>query len=171
MARAWLLLAGQSFGSGALYWHMLPIYRLLLEGVVSPGVPATTLLWGLGAVLLVQACYWTRLRSLPAWATPDWPLTGHVLIFAGRLSFTLAGGTFSTVFLVRFDQVHFAPGRGALLLAVLFSMFCFTQELERLGQAFLRATLARGAGNRGGAPPSAAPPAPGPPPDHTPQLR
>jgi hypothetical protein len=60
------------------------------------------------------------------------------LMFRARLNFIFTGGVFSAVVFVRFDQVKFSL-RGADLLFILFSMFCLTIDVERIGIAFLKA--------------------------------
>jgi hypothetical protein len=42
---------------------------------------------------------------------------------------------FGVVFFTRFQELQFSIWNVSLLLAVLFSMFCYTLELERLGKA------------------------------------
>jgi hypothetical protein len=59
-------------------------------------------------------------------------------MFRARLNFIFTGGVFSAVVFVRFDQVKFSL-RGADLLFILFSMFCLTIDVERIGIAFLKA--------------------------------
>lgn len=145
MNKAWWCFAGQAAGMGVIIWRLLPIYRALVESVPEASVPTPVLASAVGSVLMIQVCYWVRLKRLPPWSLPDLPLLGHAVIFTSRLSFIMAGGTFSTVFIVRFPQVHFEPGRGLLLIAVIFSMFCFTQEAERLGQALVKPMLDRAA--------------------------
>jgi hypothetical protein len=52
-----------------------------------------------------------------------------------RLSFILASSTFAIMFLVRFEQLVLSPRRITLVLALLFSMFCYTLELDRLARS------------------------------------
>lgn len=59
-------------------------------------------------------------------------------MFLARLNLIFAGGVFSAVFFVRFDQVKFSVSGTGLLLVILFSMFCVTLDLERIGAAFLK---------------------------------
>jgi hypothetical protein len=59
-------------------------------------------------------------------------------MFLARLNLIFTGGVFSAVFFVRFDQVKFSPSGTGLLLVILFSMFCVTLDLERIGAAFLK---------------------------------
>ncbi len=46
---------------------------------------------------------------------------------------------FSVVFFTRFKELEFSIWKVLFLLAVLFSLFCYTLELERLGKAFWEA--------------------------------
>jgi hypothetical protein len=65
------------------------------------------------------------------------PLLGHVILFLSRLNFIFAAAVFSGVYLVRFNQVQISPLGFVWLSAALFSIFCYTLELERLGRALL----------------------------------
>jgi phosphotransferase system glucose/maltose/N-acetylglucosamine-specific IIC component len=58
-------------------------------------------------------------------------------LFSARLNFVFATGLFATIVFVRFPEIEFSWWRALVLLAVLFSMYCFTLELERLGQALM----------------------------------
>jgi hypothetical protein len=56
----------------------------------------------------------------------------------GPLELHFHGRRFLSGVFVRFDQVKFSL-RGADLLFILFSMFCLTIDVERIGIAFLKA--------------------------------
>jgi len=53
----------------------------------------------------------------------------------GRLSFVFIEGLFSLVFFTRFEELEFSIWKALLLIAVLFSLFCYTLDLDRLGNA------------------------------------
>ena len=63
----------------------------------------------------------------------------HAIQFLGRLSFVFIGGLFGVVFFTRFEQLEFSIWKILFLLAVLFSLFCYTLDLDRLGKAFWEA--------------------------------
>jgi len=62
-------------------------------------------------------------------------VAGHLAGFVARLSFILASSTFAVMFFVRFEQLSLPPHRILMVLALLFSLFCYTLELERLARA------------------------------------
>ena len=62
-------------------------------------------------------------------------MVGHLAAFVARLSFILASSTFAVMFFVRFDQLSLPLHRILLVVALLFSLFCWTLELERLAKA------------------------------------
>ena len=66
-------------------------------------------------------------------------MLGHAIQFLGRLSFVFIGGLFGVVFFTRFEQLEFSIWKILFLLAVLFSLFCYTLDLDRLGKAFWEA--------------------------------
>src|SRR5947207_14446323 len=50
---------------------------------------------------------------------------------------------FGVVFFTRFQQLEFSVWKASVLLAVLFSMFCYALDLDRLGKAFSEAQAER----------------------------
>jgi hypothetical protein len=132
-------------GAGIVLWHGVPIYRELLAGNFNRAEPLVKL-WITIATALIQIGYWLRYLNQTSPSLPRRVLIGHILMFLARLNFIFTGGVFSAVFFVRFDQVKFSLSGTGLLLLILFSMFCVTLDLERIGQAFL--TLPEGASER-----------------------
>ncbi|MCW1923132.1 hypothetical protein OKA05_11260 [Luteolibacter arcticus] len=90
------------------------------------------------AVVLIQAGYWLGYRHQASLILPRHVVPGHLVLYLARLNFIFAGGVFSTVFFARYDQVIFSLHGMALLFGILFSMFCVSLDLERIGAAFLR---------------------------------
>jgi hypothetical protein len=90
-------------------------------------------------VALSQACYWWRVANMGIpFATKSQPLS-HLIVFVARMSFLFAGTVASLIFFRHMPAV--APShlsilgvlRLLLFLGVLFSWFCYSLELERLG--------------------------------------
>jgi len=139
----------QSTGAGIVLWQGLPLYRYLMVGVPE-AVPQNPLtLWALLAVTLFQASFWPARAVPPVVGRTARPFLAHLILFAGRMTFVYVGGLFAVVFYVRHAELRFAPWRETLLLAVLFSMFCYTLELERIGRALLEPGAIPGAGGPG----------------------
>ncbi len=135
---AWLyplLLAGQTAGAVMVLANGVPIYRRIVGDTNRLEPHPEILWWAVAAVSLIQFCYWLRVRLKPALPRGGFPVFGHLAQFAARLSFVFASSTFSVVFLARFDQLSLPPHRIAMVLMLLFSMFCWTLELERLARA------------------------------------
>jgi hypothetical protein len=132
-----MLLALELCGAGIVLWHGVPIYRELLAGNFERAEPLVRL-WIIIAIALIQFGYWLRYLQQTVASRSRWVLIGHGLMFLARLNFIFTGGVFSAVFFVRFDQVKFSLSGTGLLFLVLFSMFCVTLDLERIGAAFLK---------------------------------
>lgn len=134
-AKYFALVAIQAAGFGLVVINGAPIYRQMAIDFSKhkplPGIPW----WGGAAVVLIQAAYWLRVWLQPALPQGGNVVLAHVIAFAGRLSFILASSTFSLMFFVRFEELSLSLYRLVLLLALLFSVFCFTLELEQLGRA------------------------------------
>lgn len=140
LLRYLLLLAAQTACAAVVLANIHAGFRILIENIGSPNAaePAA-LIPILIAAALGQACYWYRLRNVPIPTGYRNIVLGHLLAFASRLGFIFGGALFSLYFLRHAPVLALAPldiaWRGALLVAVLFPLYCFTLELERLGAA------------------------------------
>lgn len=130
-----LLLAVQTIGAFIVLANGVPIYRQMVGDFAKLEQHPGILWWAVAAVALIQAAYWFRVWSQPPMPPGGLLFLGHVAQFAARLSFILASSTFTVVFLARFEQLSLPPQRILMVLALLFSLFCYSLELERLGKA------------------------------------
>ncbi|MCM0612068.1 hypothetical protein KFJ24_06210 [Marinobacter sediminum] len=131
-----LLLAFQTSGVVVMYWERLPVLRQLIQDGLVFATPETPL-WSLVAVALIQVGYWIGYRLRPAQPSYVNPLLGHFVLFVARLVFLLGSAAFSLLFIVNTPPDSIPVFRYLLLLAMLFSLFCYTLELERLGKTLL----------------------------------
>jgi hypothetical protein len=139
------LLIVEAAGAVSILWHGVPIYRRFLAGAVEQKADLATLAWALLGVILIQGAYWwATVRVFPSLSVRPNMLLGHAVLFLARLSFVFAGGLFATIIFVRFAEIEFSWWRALMLLGVLFSIFCFTLELERLGQMLMGRSAASG---------------------------
>lgn len=135
-----LLLAAQTACAAVMLANIHAGFRILIENIGTPNAPAPFgVLVLLIAAALGQVCYWYRLRNVPIPTHYRNVALGHVLAFASRLGFIFGGALFSVYFLRHAPELALSPldivWRGALLIAVLFALYCYTLELERLGGA------------------------------------
>lgn len=136
------LLAAQTLAASFIFLTAFPLFQAILAHSGEPQpLPASTALPILAAALLLQACYWTRYRCVPVWTPLRGALAAHLLLFAGRASFIFASAIFSAIFFRHLPQLDVLPplgqgiAKGAGLLGVLFSLYCYATEIERLGRA------------------------------------
>lgn len=132
--RYWACFSSLTAGALVLLWNGVPMYRKFLSGDPDPG--HRVVLWALGVLLLIQPAFW-MVRSIRPAVSSRWVVAGHVVLFFGRMTFVFVSGVFSAVFYSRMGTMEVTPWRTGLLVAVLFSMFCVTLEVERLGQAMV----------------------------------
>jgi hypothetical protein len=138
-----LLLAIQIAGALFIVWRELPDFRQL---VLNPGTQLPYLRTDdsstLGTVVVMQAAYWFRLCCVPIPFSDARMILSHILLFLGRLCFIFGGSLFAIVFFRHLPELEahadiwLMARRGVLLVWFLFSLFCVTLELERLGHAF-----------------------------------
>ncbi|HYY30813.1 MAG TPA: hypothetical protein VE860_22945 [Chthoniobacterales bacterium] len=134
----WILFLGQTLGDAMILSHLVPMLRqFITSGLDGKPSPKIFVFAALG-ITVIQVCYWLDLHWFATLRLRYIPVLGNVILFLARLNFIFAGATFSAVYLVRFKEVQMSPLEFALLFAVLFSMFCYTLELERLGGAFVK---------------------------------
>lgn len=152
-----ICLALQTAAAFALLAAIQRAFRIVIDDLgVLHAVSPMELTLLVVAICAFQAAYWYRLArvEIPRWRNV---VLGHIVGFVGRLSFVFGAALFSLFFL------RHTPGltegalilvpRIAILLATLFCLYCFTLELERLGNA-LQSPISMGpppptAGDRG----------------------
>lgn len=136
LAPSWLLFTAESIGALIILWNGVPIHQRLLVGHTAQEAGSRVFVLGAVAVILIQSAYWIRLRCFPPLRFKRQLVLGHAIQFLGRLSFVFIGGMFSVVFFTRFEELEFSIWKAPLLMAVLFSLFCYTLDLDRIGKAF-----------------------------------
>lgn len=131
----WVLLALQTVGAVIVLGNGVPFYRQLTIDFANHQPHPGIIWWAVAAGVLMQIAYWLRVWLQPPLPTSGYVVLGHLTAFVARLSFILASSTFSVVFFLRFEQLSLPPHRVVLMLVVLFSLFCWSLELERLAKA------------------------------------
>jgi hypothetical protein len=95
-----------------------------------------------GVLSVMQISYWYRLLRIPVPFQRSNVILHHVFLFLGRLSFIFGSALFSVVVfrhlpeLDREADIFLMLLRGIMLVGALFTLFCASLEVERLGQAF-----------------------------------
>ena len=133
--RYMLLFAVETLGASMIAGIVLPVYRAALASPATWRPNAANLAWALAAMVLMQAGYWARHRLRPHPPAFHHALLGHVIQFAGRMTFVLATSIFGFVFITR--RLEFAALGYAVTMLGLFCWYCYTQELQRLGHALI----------------------------------
>lgn len=137
-----LLLIMQTLAVLIILWSMLPLYRAIMENPghqiqVMPESPVPLL----AAVILFHCVYWFRILRVPIAMFRHSLILSHIVLFLGRLSF-IFGTSFFALLAYRHlpllvevpDHARFAM-RFVSTLVILFSLYCYSTELERLGVA------------------------------------
>jgi hypothetical protein len=132
------LFAMETVGTVIYCWQGLPLYRLVAADPNVYRTPDETRAWSLLAIVLIQVGYWVRYRIGPAPPQVVSHALGHVVLFLSRMVFTLATAVFSFVFISRKLAFEMPALRYVIMLAGLFSLFLYMQELQRVGNALMR---------------------------------
>jgi hypothetical protein len=149
-----ILLLAQTVCAAIVLHHIQAFFRLLLDSIgKANAAPIAGVVQLLLAALAGQACYWWRLRKVTVPSSYRNIFLGHLLAFTSRIGFIFGGALFSLYFLRHVPALDLGyldlSWRGALLIAILFALYCYTLELERLGNAFQGRSPARGPGEPG----------------------
>ncbi len=134
-AKYLMLVLIQAVGFGIVMASGVPIYRQMATDFTNHQPPSGILWWAAAGVILIQCAYWLRVRLQPSMPRRGGLVLGHLVSFLGRLSFILASSTFSLMIFTRFEELSLPAHRILMLVALLFSLFCFSLELERLGRS------------------------------------
>ena len=139
-AQFWLWLLVQTIADTIVLWNGIPFYRRLLLAGQQFDPP----LYLIAALCSIagQVGYWSAMLIRHSVVLPRSTVASHIFQFLARLNFIYASAMFSVVFFVKFDELDIRPGKIVLLVAVLFSMFCYSSLLEWIGKAL---TVGQGA--------------------------
>jgi len=106
-----------------------------LAGSRSSRPDTSSVTWAAIGIVLIQTAYWaSTFKVFPLLSVPRHALAGHAALFLARLNFVFVSSLFAVVVFSKPVDLEFVAWRAALLVAVLFSMFCFSLELERLSK-------------------------------------
>lgn len=137
-----LLLLVQTATASFLFWTIFPIFRRIIAQIGQPQeVTGGTKLAVIAGVIVLQCCYWARLRYVKVHAPLHNVVVAHLFLFASRVSFFFGGALFSVFFFRHVPEFEALPpllqslSTVTIVLAVLFALFCYSLELERLGRA------------------------------------
>lgn len=140
--RFWLLFAVQTVAVCAIVRLALPAFVTIADSLGrAVDLPIDQAVGIVAALVVFHLAYWSRLRWAAMPTMPPSPLLNHLFLFMSRLSFVFAAAFFSLVSFRHLPALTSQPevlamaARGALLLAVLFSLFCYSLEFERIGKA------------------------------------
>ena len=137
-----MLMVVETAAATFLYLTIFPIFRQVITQLGEPQdiSPYQQAAVACGALVL-QACYWVRFRWVAVPAPFRNALVRHLFLFASRVSFFFGGALFSVFFFRHVPELDQFPSfiQGAVklleVLLVLFSLFCYSLEIERLGRA------------------------------------
>lgn len=138
-----LLLIVQTACALVILFHIHIAFRVLVAHIGEQQMlPTDILIQICVAALLGQFCYWSRLYRLPVPTGFHSLALGHMLAFAARLG-AIVGGALASLYFLRHlpELTKLGDGfslvwRSGLLLAIVFALYCYTLELERLAAAW-----------------------------------
>ena len=116
-----------------------------LRMIANLGTPQELSVWTEITIILdaalLQCFYWTRYLWVPVYAPFKNVFAGHIFQFLSRTSFLFGGAMFSTIFFRHIPALGMLPAGGqgfvkvVTLMLMLFALFCYSLELERLGKS------------------------------------
>lgn len=127
----------QTTGVVILFLNAVPLYQQILADPSSYEAGTDHLTWVFSSIVLMQVGYWISDRVRPPLPRFTNALLGHVTLFLARMSFVLPTSIFGFLFFAEKPGFHIPVFRYVITLLGLFSLYCYTRELERLGGAFL----------------------------------
>ena len=127
----------QTIGAAILFWNAVPLYREILADPAAHEAQPERLIWALSSIVLMQAGYWISHQINPPLPQYSNALIGNVILFLARMSFVFATSVFGFIFITQKPGFDIPAFRYAVTLLGLFSLYCYVQELERLGRAFV----------------------------------
>ncbi len=136
-----LLLVMETLAILIILWSMLPFYNAI---VTNPGHQLDVLPRSpiplVAALILFHCIYWFRLLRVPVSTVRHGLLASHIVLFVGRLSFIFGTSFFALLAFRHLPALVVSDSflvsmRVVAAVFVLFALYCYSTELERLGVA------------------------------------
>ncbi|MGO4405225.1 hypothetical protein AB4Z10_13305 [Bosea sp. RAF48] len=125
-----------------LFIVVFPLFRQVVERLGEPQQVSIFIEMKVTLGTLVLLCaYWIRYRWIAIQAPFRSALIGHFLQFSSRVSFFFGGALFSALFFRHIPALEVLPPisegliKSLLVAWMLFGLFCYSLELDRLGKA------------------------------------
>ena len=131
----WLLFCLETIGASIVVIKGFPLYKILVFDFDKFTPDGTYAAWGALAVSLMQSTHWYMNANLKIPASFKSLFFSRMISFLGRLYFIIPGSLFSMIFLKRFDEMDLSLPKMAIMVLVLFSMFCYTRDVEELAKS------------------------------------
>ena len=132
----WCLIAAEAAGSQAILWNGLPIYRRLLSSGAD-GASSKDFVLATIVVIVMQAAHWAAFRLRPQLRFRRNVLLGHVLVFIGELSLFFVNSLAVVILLDRGAELDFVLWKVLILVAILFAICTYKDQLSRLGDSII----------------------------------
>ncbi len=137
-----LLLAAQTAAASALFWIVFPWFRRMITHIgEQQQMKLSQHITIMALAVLLHGFYWTRLKWVRVVVPFQNVLLAHLCSFWSRVSFFFGGALFSTLFFRHLPELDALPSFGLSavgvleIVVVLFALFCYSQELDRLAKA------------------------------------
>lgn len=117
-------------------WDGMPLYR---EALRSPQLMRPDPIdsgWLLAYAAIIQAAYWLGRCWNPRQFVVAHPVIGHLVGFLGRMPLLFGTAAFGFLFFARPPGLMLSAVESAIVIAALFSLYCFNQAMERCATAF-----------------------------------
>ncbi|MGX5800698.1 hypothetical protein ACWGS9_05570 [Bradyrhizobium sp. Arg314] len=143
-----LLFALQTLAASFLFWTIFPVFKRLVARLgQTQNIDLGTQAAVAAGTIALQGLYWARYNWVDIRAPFGNALVAHLVMFASRASFFFAGVLFSTLFFRHLPELDSLPPlgqaltKGLIVFSVLFALYCYSRELERLGRAIEKSSL------------------------------
>ena len=136
-----LLLVMETLAVLIILWSLLPLYpAVAISAGHQIGVLPESPIPLMAALVLFHCVYWFRLLRVPVSMVRHSLVASHGVLFLGRLSFIFGTSFFALIVYRHLPQLvvwnaYLLAARFAVAICILFSLYCYSTELERLGIA------------------------------------
>ena len=132
----WCLIAVEAAGAKAILWNGMPIYRRLLspgtEGAGSKDFVLIAIV-----IIVMQVAHWAAFRLQPQLQFRRNVFLGYVLVFIGELSMFFISSLAVLILFDRGAELDFVLWKVLLLVALLFAIFAYKNQLSKLGDSII----------------------------------